>query len=168
RQRYTLTMIKDHKRTVLADDLIAVPSDVGPRTMPDYDSLAAEGKYTLPGGIRVFAGQRDDPFYIDLGAVFDTLNLRSPAVDMLSGFNVHEIALEVPSTVLTGDTGTTVLGAYGSTSRPKITVQGGKGKDEGKFVQVQRLANPLVNETIIGTPDKDEWNATEPEQEKKV
>jgi hypothetical protein len=167
RQRYTLTMIKDHKRTVLADDLIAVPSDVGPRTMPEYDSLAAEGKYTLPGGIRVFAGQRDDPFYIDLGAVFDTLNLRSPAVDMLSGFNVHEIALEMPSTVLTGDTGATVLGAYASTSRPKITVQGDKGKDDGKFVQVQRLANPLVNETIIGTPDKDEWNATEPEQEKK-
>ena len=103
-RRYTLTMVKGKKRTVLADGLFAVPSNVGPRTMPNYQQLVDEGIYTLDGGIRVFAGQRDDPFYIDLGAVFDTLNLRSPGTDMLSGFNVHTIALEVPSTLLTGDT----------------------------------------------------------------
>jgi len=81
-----------------------------PRTMPDYDELAAEGIHTLDGGIRVFAGQRDDPFYIDLGAIFDTLNLRSPGVDMLSGFNVHTIALELPiSMVSEGSIGETVL-----------------------------------------------------------
>src|SRR4029450_11700637 len=51
RQRYTVTMVKGLQRTVLADDLIAVPSKVGPRTMPNYDSLAAQGTYTLPGGI---------------------------------------------------------------------------------------------------------------------
>jgi hypothetical protein len=164
RQKYTLTMVKGNRRTVLADNLIAVPSDVGPRTMPDYEALAAQGTYDLPGGIRVFAGQRDDPFYIDLGAVFDTLNLRNPGIDMLSGFNVNTIALQLPSTILTGDTGATVIGAYASTSRQKVTVEG-KSKGEGKFVQVQRLANPLVNEVIIGAPDKDGWNASEPESE---
>jgi hypothetical protein len=94
RQTYTVTMFKNGKKTVLGRDLIAVPSNVGPRTMPDYESLAAQGLYEVKDGVRVFAGQRDDPFYIDLGAVFDTLNLRAPGVDMLSGFNVHTIALE--------------------------------------------------------------------------
>jgi hypothetical protein len=164
RQTYTLTMVKNKKRTVLADGLFAVPSNVGPRTMPNYQQLVDEGTYMLDGGIRVFAGQRDDPFYIDLGAVFDTLNLRTPGTDMLSGFNVHTIALQVPSTLLTGDTGTTTLGAYASTSRQKISVQG-KGDDKGRWVQVQRLANPLVNEVIIGLQDKDRWNATDPKDE---
>ena len=166
RQTYTLTMVKNKKRTILANGLFAVPSNVGPRTMPNYQQLADEGTYSLDGGIRIFAGQRDDPFYIDLGAVFDTLNLRSPATDMLSGFNVHTIALQVPSTLLTGDTGTTTLGAYASTSRQKISVQG-KDADKGKWVQVQRLANPLVNEVVIGLQDKDRWNATDPEDESK-
>jgi hypothetical protein len=75
---------------------------------------------------------------------------------------VHTIALEVPSTVLTGTTGTTKLGAYAATARNKVTV-GGEGK--GKLVQVQRLANPLINETIIGTEDKDHWNALDPVEE---
>jgi hypothetical protein len=174
----------EQKGTTLASGLIAAPSRVGPRTMPSYDSLAAQGIYNIAPGIRVFAGQREDPFYIDLGGAFDTLNLgRFPpietagedaqdnvnayGVDMLSGFNVHEIAIEMPATILTGDTGTTKLGAYASTSRPRITVRGKEGaaKGEGGFVQVQRLANPLINELIIGTVDKDLWNALEPEDE---
>ena len=171
RQKYTLTMNKDGHRTVVAPgtEKIAVPSNVGPRTMPDYDALAAKGIYDLGNGMRVFAGQRDDPFFIDLGAAFDTLNLRSPATDMLSGFNVNTIALEVPISLLTRDhhgpaeTKQPWLGAYASTSRPKVTVNGvGQGS---RMVQVQRLANPLVNELIIGTKDKDRWNALEPQQE---
>jgi hypothetical protein len=192
RQHYTVTMFRrgDRKGTVLADDLIAVPSNVGPRTMPDYDSLAAQGTYTLPGGnVRVFAGQRDDPFYIDLGAVFDTLNLRrfppveteaedsvdtvNPfGVDMLSGFNVNTIALEVPASLLTadgagpGETNTPHLGLYAETDRPRVQVRG-QDSTEGakKVVQVQRLANPLVNELIIGTVDKDRWNSLDPQKE---
>jgi Domain of unknown function (DUF4331) len=165
RQRYSVTMVKGGHRTVLADGLIAAPSNVGPRTMPNYDALAAQALYTssnssLPPGVRAFAGQRDDPFYIDLGAVFDTLNLRSPGVDMLAGFNVHEIALELPSMMISE--GQNVLGAYASTSRPLVSV---RGDAKGTPVQVQRLANPLVNEAIIGTRDKDHWNATEPEDE---
>jgi Domain of unknown function (DUF4331) len=165
RQRYSVTMVKGGHRTVLADGLIAAPSNVGPRTMPNYDALAAQALYTssnssLPPGVRAFAGQRDDPFYIDLGAVFDTLNLRSPGVDLLAGFNVHEIALELPSMMISE--GQNVLGAYASTSRPLVSV---RGDAKGTPVQVQRLANPLVNEAIIGTRDKDHWNATEPEDE---
>ena len=151
----------------IVDDYPVAPNNVGPRTMPNYDALAAQGIYTLPGGAKVFAGQRDDPFAIDLGAIFDTLNLRAPGTDMLSGFNVHTIALEVPAAWLTSDrqpighTHQPKLGGYASTSREAITVHRGS---EG-FVQVQRLANPLVNEAIIGTIDKDRWNATEPEDE---
>ena len=175
RQTYTVTMFRNGKKTVLGKDLIAVPSNVGPRTMPDYESLAAQGLYEVKNGIRVFAGQRDDPFYIDLGAVFDTLNLRAPGVDMLSGFNVHTIALEVPAGLLTQDkegaeeTSQPVLGAYASTSRHSVRVMGEDGERDGgsSWVQVQRLANPLVNEAIIGTVDKDKWNALDPSKEKR-
>jgi hypothetical protein len=176
RQTYTVTMFNKGKKTVIGRDLIAVPSNVGPRTMPDYESLTAQGIYELDNSVRVFAGQRDDPFYIDLGAVFDTLNLRSPGTDMLSGFNVHTIALEVPASLLTqdkkspSDTSQPVLGAYAATSRQSVRVLRGDDDDKGdngKWVQVQRLANPLVNEAIIGTVDKDKWNATEPSKEKR-
>ena len=179
RQRYSVTLVHGHHRTSVANGLIAVPSNVGPRTMPDYASLAAQGTYDLGNGIKVFAGQREDPFYIDLGGVFDTLNLRRvPPIetqsedandnvnpfgtDMLSGFNVHSIAIELPASMLTGDTGATKIGAYASTSRPHVAVD---GEGHGGFRQVQRLANPLVNEAIIGTVDKYRWNALEPEQE---
>jgi hypothetical protein len=171
RQTYTVTMFRNGTKTVLGKDLIAVPSNVGPRTMPDYESLAAQGLYEVKNGVRVFAGQRDDPFYIDLGAVFDTLNLRAPGVDMLSGFNVHTIALEVPADLLTKDkegaeeTSQPVLGAYASTSRRAVRVLG--DEESGEWVQVQRLANPLVNEAIIGTVDKDKWNALDPSKEKR-
>ena len=181
RQRYSVTMIHDHHRTRVAQGLIAVPSNAGPRTMPDYNSLAAQGTYDLGAGIKIFAGQREDPFYIDLGGVFDTLNLRRPipvetaaedsndnvnpfGIDMLSGFNVHTIAIEMPAMMLTGDTGSSLLGAYASTSRPEERVG---GEHHGEFTQVQRLANPLVNEAIIGTVDKDRWNTLEPEQERR-
>jgi hypothetical protein len=173
RQKYTVTMVKNGVTTVLAEGLIAVPSNVGPRTMPDYDALAAQGIYDLGNGVKVFAGQRDDPFYIDLGAVFDTLNLRAPVTDMLSGFNVNTIALEVPINWLTHDsegpngTEQPVLGAYASTSRKRVTVLDGRGgvHTTERWVQVQRLANPLVNEAIIGTEDKDLWNALGPNAE---
>jgi hypothetical protein len=175
RQSYTVTMVRGDDRKVLGSGLFAVPSNVGPRTMPDYDALAAQGIYDVKNDVRVFAGQRDDPFYIDLGAVFDTLNLRAPGVDMLSGFNVHTIALEVPAKLLTkdkkgvSDTKFPTLGAYASTSRrsERVLKDDGSAKYDGSWVQVQRLANPLVNEAIIGTADKDRWNALDPSKESK-
>ena len=178
RQTYTVTMVRGDKRTVIGNGLFAVPSNVGPRTMPDYEDLTSQGIYELDGGARVFAGQRDDPFYIDLGAVFDTLNLRDPGTDMLSGFNVHTIALEVPASWLTkdgknpDDTAFPTLGSYANTYRRTTTVlreveNGDNRRGSGDWVQVQRLANPLVNEAIIGTVDKDRWNSLDPSKEQR-
>src|SRR4029078_4881385 len=127
--------------------LIAVPSNVGPRTMPDYESLFNQGVYHLASGGTVFAGTVDDPFYIDLGAAFDSLNFRmgvggvvSPSVDAddthnyapdaVAGFNVNSIVLEVPTTMLTVDgqlhpatDKNAVIGTYGATSRQRITIR---------------------------------------------
>jgi hypothetical protein len=181
RQKYSVTVRKGGQTVLQRDGLIAVPSNVGPRTMPNYAALAAEGTYSLDDGVRVFAGQRQDPFAIDLGGVFDTLNFRvnpplltaaqdaddtvNPfGVDMLSGFNVHSIAVELPMEMLkaAGAGASSVLGAYASTSRSRVTV---RGRGVAGFTQVQRLANPLVNEVVIGTKDKDAWNATDPSNE---
>jgi hypothetical protein len=193
RQTYTVTELRQGKRTELFSGrtLIAVPSNVGPATMPDYTALAAQGIYSdAATGIRVFAGQRAETFYIDLGAVFDTLNLRrylpslTPAedtdfvnpfgVNRFAGFNISTIALEVPITRITSDakpaanTSNPVIGVYANTSRKKVRVLGeddASKDDAGPWVQVSRMANPLVNELIITTPFKDDWNAANPADE---
>jgi Domain of unknown function (DUF4331) len=194
RQTYSVSEIRHGKRTELFNGhtLVAVPSNVGPATMPNYPALAAQGVYTdNQTGIRVFAGQRAETFYIDLGAVFDTLNLRRnlPAltgpgedadnvnpfgVNRFSGANVSTIAIEVPIKRITSDgkgasaTSNPIVGMYGSTARPKVRVLRKPGEpaiEAGPFVQVSRLANPLVNELIITTPFKDGWNAAEPKNE---
>ena len=196
RQTYTVTEVhgkkgNKRKRLFKRQTLVAVPSNVGPATMPDYESLAAQGIYTdAETGIRVFSGQRAETFYIDLGAVFDTVNLRRtvPALteeedandasnpfgmNRFSGFNINSIVLEIPISHVTVDgqpsdsTTNPLLGMYASTSRQKVKVfkKNGRTKEAGRFVQVSRLANPLVNELIIDTPTKDQWNASEPEDE---
>jgi Domain of unknown function (DUF4331) len=196
RQTYKVTEIRNGKRTELfkGRTLVAVPSNVGPATMPDYPALAAQGIYAdNANGIRVFAGQRAETFYIDLGAVFDTLNLRRylPAltgpgedndnvnpfgVNRFSGFNISTIAIEVPIKRITSDgkpaskIKNPVIGIYAETDRRKVRVLHKFGEqdddeDDGRFVQVSRMANPLVNELIITTPFKDDWNAAEPENE---
>jgi len=193
RQTYTVTEVRGNKRTELfkGQKLIAVPSNVGPATMPRYEDLASQGIYTDSStGIKVFAGQRAETFYIDLGAVFDTANLRrSPpllsaaedgddtrdpfGVNRFSGTNVNTIAIEVPISRITKDgksaeqTNTPVIGMYGSTARQKNKhlVGDGTAKLAGPWMQVSRMANPLVNELIINTSSKDLWNAKEPEDE---
>jgi hypothetical protein len=193
RQTYSVTEVRHGKRTELfkGKTLIAVPSNAGPATIPEYEDLAAQGIYSdKMNGIRVFAGQRAETFYIDLGAVFDTLNLRRPlpaltdkedandfgnpfGVNRFSGANISTIAIEVPITRITRDgkpaaSKNKLIGMYASTARSKVRVL--RKPDEtaveaGPFVQVSRMANPLVNELIITTPFKDEWNASEPENE---
>lgn len=185
RQSYTVTQVKNGRRTDLGSGpMYAVPSNVGPLTMPNYENLAAQGVYKLANGGRVFAGQRDETFYIDLGSVFDTLNLRRnpfPILsadedaddtrnpfgnDAFSGFNVNTIALELPISAIT-DKPQQVVGMYASTSRQQLNVLTPRGQSvrAGPQVQVARMANPLVNELIIGTGHKDMWNASEPERE---
>lgn len=204
RQTYTVTILKKSGTTWTtvftsgARQLFAVPSNVGPRTMPNYDALAAQGIYDLGSGIKVFAGTVDDPFYIDLGATFDTLNYRTaafgtgvPAVltdaqdaddthnfaaDSVSGFNVNSIAIEIPIAMLTRDGALhaagdplAVLGTYATTSRPRIKTQpsspGGLPTLSTNFVQIQRMGNPLINEVIIGTGDKDKFSMSEPKND---
>jgi hypothetical protein len=184
RQSYTVTQVRGHVRTNLGTQtMFAVPSNVGPLTMPNYEALAAQGIYPLANGGKVFAGQRDDTFYIDLGATFDTLNLRrTPPLltpeedandfvnpfgnDTLSGLNVSTIAIEVPISSVTS-TPNGFIGAYVSTARQKVRIKEDDQGDvaAGPWVQVSRMANPLVNELIIGTDTKDRWNATDPSNE---
>jgi len=186
RQQYTVTQVRGNTRIDLGTKpMFAVPSNIGPLTMPNYEALAAQGIYTLANGGKVFAGQRDETFYIDLGATFDTLNLRrTPPVltaledaddnhnafgtDMLSGFNVNTIAIEVPISSVTANPNG-FIGAYASTSRHKVRVlrdaQSNDPVESGPQVQMSRMANPLVNEVIIGTGSKDRWNATDPDAE---
>ena len=186
RQQYTVTQVRGNMRIDLGTKpMFAVPSNVGPLTMPNYETLATQGIYTLANGGKVFAGQRDETFYIDLGATFDTLNLRrTPPVltaledaddnhnafgtDMLSGFNVNTIAIEVPISSVTANPNG-FIGAYASTSRHKVRVlrdaQSNDPVESGPQVQMSRMANPLVNEVIIGTGSKDRWNTTDPDAE---
>jgi len=164
---------------------------VGPRTMPDYQSLFNQGIYELGSGVRVFAGTVDDPFYIDLGAAFDSLNFRmgvggvlpaaedaddthNYAPDAVAGFNVNSIVLEVPITMLTVDgkihgagDKQAVIGTYATTSRHRVTVRRSPSpeKDFGAFRQVQRMGNSLINELIIGTGSKDRFSMDEPEND---
>jgi hypothetical protein len=188
RQTYSVTMVTKSGSQVLSDDqtLFAVPSNVGPRTMPAYNTLRAQGIYTLYNGIRVFAGTVADPFYIDLGGVFDSLNLRkastapvlSAAVDAddknnyapnaLAGFNVNTIAIEVPITMLTSDGQShaagdkrAVIGTYATTSRRRLSVLG-EGANHLPWAQVQRMGNPLINEAVIGTGSKDRFSMDDP------
>lgn len=189
RQTYTVTEVRGAVRTPILSGslLVAVPSNSGPATFPNYPALAAQGIYTDPAtNIRVFAGQRAETFYIDLGAVFDTLNLRrylplltgpgedndnvnAFGVNRFSGFNISTIAIEVPITRLTNDglppatTANPVIGMYAATARQQNRVTG--GSNSGPFVQISRMGNPLVNELIINTPSKDAWNAVKPENE---
>ena len=190
RQTYSVTMVREGVATDLANGrtLFAVPSNVGPLTMPDYQELFKQGIYDLGNGVRVFAGTVDDPFYIDLGAAFDSLNFRmgvggilTPAVDAddthnyapdaVAGFNVNSIVLEVPISMLTVDgrihppgDKNAVIGTYGATYRQRITIRRASGPSDNRteWRQVNREGNPLINELIIGTGAKDRFSVDDP------
>jgi hypothetical protein len=193
-QTYTVTMVTRNgpEQIGVGQTLYAVPTNVGPRTMPNYDALIAQGIYNLPGGISVFAGTVADPFFIDLGAVFDSVNLRTAvgggvlpanidaddhnnyAPNTLAGYNVNSIVLEVPITMLTVDGQThaasdanAVIGTWATTSRAKLSVLGDPLKPEASagWAQVQRLGNPLINEAIIGTGFKDSFSMDKPQND---
>ncbi|BBL59253.1 DUF4331 domain-containing protein [Methylomonas koyamae] len=204
RQSYSVTLIKGKgaNRQVIdlsqQQKLYAVPSNVGPRTMPNYTDLARQGIYDLGGGVRVFAGTVDDPFYIDLGAAFDTFNFRGDAFgtgipgvfsdgqaadngnnyapDDVAGFNVNSIAIELPIALLTQDgkqhaasDALAVIGTYATTSRPRTKAYadkpGGKPKLANAYAQIQRMGNPLINELLIGTGDKDKFSMSDPKND---
>jgi hypothetical protein len=179
RQSYSVTRLQGRGRgEVIGENLPTPPVNVGPRSTPDYPALASAAVATLPGDIKVFAGQRDDPFFVDLGSVFDLAGLRPfnslhllplpnmPGVDGVGGFNTHTIAIQVPISQL-ALMGRPTIGIYASASRQSVTIleRDGTRRTAGRWQQVSRLANPLINEVVIPLGEKDRWNATEPEND---
>jgi len=178
RQTWTLTRIDvdTGQETVLGTGPVA-PYFVGPVSMPDYASLAQSAIQTLPGGYKVFVGPRDDPFFVDLAAVFDLLSIRKPpgdrgkGVDGVGGYNVMSVVVQVPKEKLTKDglapdpsRSNNVVGIWDTAERPQTRVINGDGTIgfSGPEVQVSRLGMPLVNEIVIPLGKKDLFNATEP------
>jgi hypothetical protein len=192
RQLYSVSVIRSRGRdsdddrgrgTLLAKDLACPPCNIGPRSTPNYDTLAVAAVHQLPSGETVFAGQRNDGFFVDLGAIFDLGDIRpiqslhlipspaAPSVDPLKTLNIHAIAIKVPISLLTRDgsvpsdpaAAKAVLGIWGGASRRKVQIREGyETRGSGPWVQVSRLGNPLFNEVIVPVGDKDRWNALDP------
>lgn len=142
-------------KTKVADDIPVAPSNVGKASMPNYEKLRDQAVYKLPGDATAFAGQADDPFFLDL-RVFDLLyggNLSEVGNDTLKGYNVNSIALQVPTDMITESSHQPVVGIWSTTQRRNA---------QGYYSQVSRLGNPLVNEVVNPLKDKDKFNASAP------
>lgn len=190
RQSYSVNLVKGGISTPITGTgpFYAVPANVGPRTM-DYQALFTAGTYTTTTpNVKVFAGTVDDPFWIDLGAAFDTLNIRSAiapgvlspaqdaanvniASDTVSGYSVNAIAIEVPVSMLTrtgaveaATSTAATIGVWGATSRPRLTVRRAPLPEQssGGWSQIQRMGNPLINELLVGTGFKDRFSMDQP------
>jgi hypothetical protein len=197
RQTYSVVRIdgKNGKKTTLGTDLPSPPCNIGPLSTPNYETLVTAAIHQLDGGGNVFAGQRAEGFYVDLGAIFDLAILRpfeqlhttfglentglgamAAGVNSAAGVNVHSIALEVPKASLTKDgqkptdatSAASVIGVWTTASRQKARVlkAGGTDVSSGPYVQISRLGNPLVNEVVVPMSKKDYWNSQEPADDK--
>jgi len=187
KQTYSVSLVEDGKRTRLGRDVPVAPANVGPRSTPDYGAITDSAIANLPGGINTFAGPRDDPFFVDLGSVFDLGGLRpfNPAhviprnteagVDGLRGYNVHSIAIQVPKNQLTADGGpaddptdpNSIVGVWTTAERKSTRVLRSNGtmRQQGPWVQVSRLGVPLINEVMIPLKDKNKWNSSVPSKD---
>jgi hypothetical protein len=196
-QRYTVERVARGRTTVVARGTTP-PNNIGPRTnqtfygSADHGTIANERIYDLAGGGRVFAGQREDAFFGDIGAIFDLLAFRrgtgnaGGGKDFFAGYAVHAAALQIPISQL--DDRDHVVGIWATTERQQMTVRrtrirsgvaggatsgpalagrAGRSTVSKRWVQVSRLGNPLVNEVIIPTSRKDEWNRGNPASEAK-
>ncbi len=185
KQFYSVTVVDANGHsTILGSGLACPPCNVGVRSTPNYQELAEQAVHSLPGGIKVFAGQRAEGFYVDLGSIFDLGALRpfqnlhliplpaTQGVNGTQGLNVHSIAIQVPKKLLTSDgsdptnpnDSRSVIGVWARASRRKaIVIEGSGDFDEtGPWMQVSRLAEPLINEVIIPMGKKDYWNSQQP------
>jgi hypothetical protein len=195
RQYYTVTRVtRSGKSEVLARNLPCPPCNIGPLSTPNYASLASAAVHNLSGGRKVFAGQRAEAFFVDLGAIFDLGDLRPianlhatfglPALQAASGVNstanvnMHSIAIQVPiKDIGFGGNAPTKsaeakssVGIWTTASRRKARVlndDGGPGIESGPYVQVSRMANPLFNEVLVPISQKDKWNAQPPSGDSK-
>jgi hypothetical protein len=194
RQFYSVTRTQEGGwPRALGHSLASPPCNIGPRSTPNYDALAAAAVHTLPSGEKVFAGQRNDGFFVDLGAIFDLGDLRpfqnlhliptvaAMSVDPLAQLNVHTIAIQVPLASLMHDGKTptdptsskSVIGVWGTASRRSAqliyggtpTYANGGRRSTGPWRQVSRLGNPLFNEVVVPLGKKDLWNTTAPDKD---
>ena len=192
RQFYSVTVIDHGSERQIASGLPCPPCRIGPLSTHTYPDLAAAAVQELAGGIKVFAGQRAEGFYVDLGAIFDLGDLRpfeqlhntfglnlpglsKPAkgVNATKRVNVHSIAIQVPSSALTANgknptdptNPLSTIGVWTTASRQQARVRDADRGGEvcaGPYVQVSRLGNPLVNEVLIPLGKKDYWNMQPP------
>ncbi|HEY2273656.1 MAG TPA: DUF4331 domain-containing protein [Jatrophihabitantaceae bacterium] len=189
-QFYTVTRWENGKHHVLGKHLAVPPVNIGFRSTPNYAETFTAAATHKVGHLRhVFAGQRAEGFFVDLGSIFDLGALRPfqhlhliPSADAVGvnggqGLNVHTIAMQVPITDLTHNGVTpkgindphAVIGVWATSSRRKSRVFDGKTKtwkSTGPWVQVSRLGNPLFNEVIVPMARKDEWNFDSPHNDK--
>jgi hypothetical protein len=185
---YTVNMISGNPRSGKSQsimnpnggDTFTKPVDnIGQKSLPNYMNYAKQYMYTInvpgcdtPG--KVFVGQRSDGFVVNLGEVFDLVNTdpvgpMNGTQNVLAGKNVTTIALEVPAKCLTTDSDHPVIGAWTTASIRQAAVINPKPSNEndaaihgGAWTQVSRLGMPLVNELVIGLPDKNKWNGSYP------
>ena len=174
-QDYTVTRVmRGNNETVVARG-VTPPNNIGPRTTPNYRQLAQNAVTNLTGGGKVFAGQREDAFFADIGAIFDLVAIRKGAgnigggKDFFAGYAVHGIALQIPISQL--DDSDHTVGVWATTERPRMKIREFRRNgvrrfhQERQWVQVSRLGNPLINEVIIPTKLKDRWNALSPSKD---
>ena len=173
-------------QTIIANGIVP-PNNIGPRSIESnvglgasYESVWKNAIMTANTGEKVFAGPTDDPFFVDLGGIFDLGNaprIGGKPIDNLACMNVSALVIQVPiATLLKAGAASTpssildadyVIGAWASASRPSMTTLGGaNGPTFGTdWVQVSRLGMPLTNEAVIPIGYKDYWNSITPYQE---
>jgi hypothetical protein len=189
RQLYSVARVDGRHSTLLGQNLVCPPCNIGPLSTPNYAALAASAVYSLGSGRSVFVGQRAEAFFVDLGAIFDLGDLRpianlhatfgspalaaSPGVNSTAQVNVSSICIQVPISDLGANGGVPTsssavgssVGIWTAASRRKarvLTTDGGAGVETGPYVQVSRMGNPLFNEVLVPLSQKDEWNAQPP------
>lgn len=188
---YTLERSIDGGNTfqVIVSNGVVPPANIGPRSIESpvglgassYEALIQNAITTASTGETVYCGPADDPFFVDLGGIFDLGNSpRQGTTTMRDGIaktNIHSIAIKVPISTLQKDgkdvsmaqnilDGDFVIGVWASASRRKVRTLGvGEINDTGAWVQVSRLGMPLTNEAVIPIGDKDEWNSRTPYNE---
>ena len=185
---YTLTRSTNGGRSfsTLISGGVVPPNNIGPRSIEsgvglgaaDYEELINDAITTAATGEKVFAGPSDDPFFVDLGGIFDLGNAPrqgEPARDGLGQLNVHSIAIQIPISLLLKSGAPTsprnildadyVIGVWASASRPAVRTFNTKGDAPsvgGDWVQVSRIGMPLTNEVVIPIGMKDKWNRQTP------
>jgi hypothetical protein len=178
-QIFSVQRTKGDDSTTLGTGLRTAPANIGPRSTPDYAATAATGIHTLKNGGKAYAGPRDDPFFVDLGSIFDLGGLRpfnslhaiplanARGVDGVAGYNTASIVLQVPLSEVRRSASRPVVGVWASAERRAERQISSSGKVEwsGPWVQVSRLGNPLINEVIIPRHLKDYWNAQPPSKD---